>query len=132
MARTRPRRHRHAAVALSAALLLVACGGDDTEEAAAPDGDDAAEDEETPAEEAEEEAEEDMGEPVTLTLGHPFPAQHLIQVNMIEPWAEEVAEATEGTVTVEIHPGGALAAATDAYDNAASGAIDMGWALHGY
>ncbi|MFW6092149.1 MAG: TRAP transporter substrate-binding protein [Actinomycetota bacterium] len=131
MARTRSRRHRHVAVALSAALLLVACGGDDTEEAAAPDGDDATEDEEMPAEE-EEDAEEDMGEPVTLTLGHPFPAEHLIQVNMIEPWAEEVAEATDGTVTVEIHPGGALAAATDAYDNAASGAIDMGWALHGY
>lgn len=133
MARTRPRRHRHVAVALSAALLLVACGGDDTEEAAAPDGDDAAEDEEAPAEDAEEgEAGEDMGEPVNLTLAHPFPAQHLIQVNMIEPFVDEVSEATDGTVTIEIHPGGALTAATDAYDNAASGAVDMGWALHGY
>lgn len=125
MTRAKPRRHRHIAVALSAALLLVACGGDDTDEPEET-GEAAETEEEEPAEE------EDMGDPVTLTLAHPFPGQHLIQVNMIEPWVEQVAEATNGTVTIEIHPGGALTAATDAYDNAASGAIDMGWALHGY
>lgn len=129
MARANPRRHRHAAVALSAGLLLVACGGD-TEEPEATD--DAAEEAEDDAAQEEEAAEEDMGAPVTLTLAHPFPAEHLIQVNMIEPFVDQVAEATDGTVTIEIHPGGALTAATDAYDNAASGAIDMGWALHGY
>jgi TRAP-type C4-dicarboxylate transport system substrate-binding protein len=123
MTKARPTRYRHAVV-LSAALLLAACGGDDPDEAAPADGEDTAE--------AGDDAEEDMGDPVTLTLAHPFPAEHPIHVNIMEPFVEEVAETTGGTVTIEIHPAGALTAPTDAYDNAASGAIDIGWALHGY
>jgi TRAP-type C4-dicarboxylate transport system substrate-binding protein len=73
-----------------------------------------------------------MGDPVTLNLGHPFPAEHHIQVNLIEPFVEDVAEATDGTVTIEVHPAQALTGPADAYDNAAAGAIDIGWALHGY
>lgn len=122
MTRGTPRKYQHFAIVLSTALLLAACGGDDDagEPGAADDtaeaGDDA----------------EDMGDPVTLTLAHPFPAEHPIHVNLMEPFVEDVSEATDGTVTIEIHPAGALTAPTDAYDNAASGAIDIGWALHGY
>ena len=131
MTSARPRMFRTMALAVSAVLLFAACGGDDDpDQTDEPEG---ADSEEEP-DETEEPADEpvDMGDPVTLTLGHPFPAQHHIQVNMIEPWVDEVAEATDGTVTIEIHPGGALTAPPDAYDNAASGAIDIGWALHGY
>jgi TRAP-type C4-dicarboxylate transport system substrate-binding protein len=126
MTRARPRRYRNIAVVLSAALLLAACGGDDDpdEPEAADGGDDRTEE--------GADAEEDMGDLVTLTLAHPFPAEHPIHVNIMEPFVEEVAEATDGTVTIEIHPAGALTAPTDAYDNAVSGAIDIGWALHGY
>jgi TRAP-type transport system periplasmic protein len=111
---------------MAAMLVLTACGdGDDT---AAPE--DVTEE---PAEEEEDEPEDvDMGDPVTLNLAHPFPAQHHIQVNMIEPWIEEVAAATDGTVTIDIHPAGALTAPGDAYENAAAGAIDIGFALQGY
>lgn len=124
------RRPRRIAVVLSAMLVLAACGGDDADEADVADEPDEAEVE--VEDEAEDEAPEDMGDPVTLNLAHPFPAGHHIQVNMLEPFAEDVAEATDGTVTIEIHPGGALTAPGDAYDNAAAGAIDIGWALHGY
>lgn len=104
---------------MAAMLILAACGdGDDT--AAPEDGT------EDPA------GAEDMGDPVTLNLAHPFPAEHHIQVNMLEPWIEEVAAATDGTVTIETHPAGALTAPEDAYENAAAGAIDIGWALNGY
>lgn len=122
---------------MTAMLVLAACGdGDDGDDTAAPDeaADDAAE-EPADEEEAEEPADEpaaDMGDPVTLNLAHPFPTEHHIQVNMIEPWIEDVTEATDGTVTIEVHPGGALTAPGDAYENAAAGAIDIGFALHGY
>ena len=108
---------------MAAMLIVAACGDDDT---ATPE--DGTEDQ---TEEAEGEP-ADMGDPVTLNLAHPFPAEHHIQVNMIEPWIEEVAEVTDGTVTIDIHPAGALTAPADAYENAAAGAIDIGFALQGY
>lgn len=134
MTRARSRTYRTITAAASAVLLLTACGGDDAadetdDSSSADDADET--DEGADDADADDEA-ADMGEPVNLTLGHPFPAQHPIQVNMIEPWVDDVAEATDGTVTIEIHPGGAITGPPDAYDNAASGAIDIGWALHGY
>lgn len=121
------------AVALATMLVLAACGNDD-DTADTDDGDAADEPAGDETEDTEDEAadEVDMGDPVTLNLGHPFPAEHHIQVNMIEPLVEDIAEATDGTVTIEIHPAQALTAPTDAYDNAVSGAIDIGWALNGY
>lgn len=110
-------------------LVLAACGGDDTGDADAADD---ADDGEVVEDEEEEPPAEDMGDPVTLNLAHPFPAQHHIQVNMIEPWIEEVSAATDGTVTIEIHPAGALTAPGDAYENAAAGAVDISFALQGY
>jgi TRAP-type C4-dicarboxylate transport system substrate-binding protein len=74
----------------------------------------------------------DYGDPVTLTLGHPFPEQHPIHQNVWAPYAEAVNAATEGVVTIEIHPGGALAALPATFDNTVVGGQDMGWALHGY
>lgn len=121
-------RLRPAAIAAASLMLLVACGGDDAEELPATDDTEETETDE----EAEDEAEADMGDPVTLNLAHPFPAGHLIQANMLEQFVEDVAAATDGTVTIEIHPAEALTAPGDAYDNAAAGAIDIGWALHGY
>lgn len=74
----------------------------------------------------------DFGDPVTLNLGHPFPAQHPIQVNALEPYAQAVNEATNGTVTIEFQPGGALAAAPGTFENTVAGGQEMGWALQGY
>jgi TRAP-type C4-dicarboxylate transport system substrate-binding protein len=73
-----------------------------------------------------------MGPPVTLTLGHPFPASHLIQTGAMEPFIEQVAEATDGTVTIEVVPAAGLGPAPATYENTVIGAQDMGWALHGY
>lgn len=77
-------------------------------------------------------AEMDFGDPVTLNLGHPFPAQHPIQVNALEPYAQAVNEATNGTVTIEFQPGGALAPAPGTFENTVAGGQEMGWALQGY
>lgn len=77
-------------------------------------------------------AEGDFGDPVTLTLGHPFPAVHPIAVNALEPYAAAVNEATGGVVTIEFQPGGALAAPPATFENTVAGGQDMGWALQGY
>ncbi|MCY3649880.1 MAG: TRAP transporter substrate-binding protein [Acidimicrobiaceae bacterium] len=96
--------------------------------------------EEEMAEPEEEMAEEEMAEPepvdfgdsVTVNLGHPFPARHPIQARALEPWSALVNEVTGGTVTVEFFAGGALGPAPQTYENAVSGAADIGWALQGY
>ncbi len=131
---------RTLAVAAALAMIAAACGDgaeDPAEEpAAAEDPAEApAEDDDAEAPAEADEApdpSEVEGDDVTLTLGHPFPEGHPIAVNAIIPWAEEVEEATNGTVTIEIVPGGALSPSDAVYENTAAGAQDLGWALHGY
>ena len=77
-------------------------------------------------------SEADYGDPVTLALGHPFPEQHPIHQGALLPYAEAVNEATNGTITIEFHAGGSLAAAPATYENTVIGGQDLGWALQGY
>jgi TRAP-type transport system periplasmic protein len=122
-------------------LLVAACGdGDDTTdttEAPAEVTTTAATEDPTTTEAMEEPtttagAEGDFGDPVTLTMGHPFPAEHPIHVNVMVPYADAVSEATGGAVTIEFQPGGALAAPPATFENTVAGGQDMGWALQGY
>ncbi|MBN2625235.1 MAG: TRAP transporter substrate-binding protein [Spirochaetales bacterium] len=65
-------------------------------------------------------------------LNHFMPAVHPIQVNIIEPFAKDVYEKTEGRVEIVIHPGNALAAPPDTYDAVVSGVAGMGFVLPAY
>lgn len=122
---------------LALALVVAACSGDDPAEdgdAAATPGDattDSAAPETTPEDDGEA-AGEDMGPAVELSLGHPFPGSHVIQAEVLDDWVQEVADATGGTVNIEIVPGGGLGPPDSMYENTVAGAQDMGWALHGY
>lgn len=109
-------------------LFLGACGNDEAGGATEATGGAA----DAEAVDGESAAAEVIGPEVTLTLGHPFPAGHPIQVRAIEPLVEDVAEATNGTVTMTIVAGGALGAGPGVYENTVSGAQDAGWALQGY
>jgi TRAP-type transport system periplasmic protein len=123
---------RRLALVAGVAMIATACGNGEDPVAEEPaEADAPAED---PDDETEEAAAPDEveGDDVTLTLGHPFPATHPIQVGAIEPFIEEVAEVTGGTVTIEIVPGGALGPGDGVYENVVAGAQDLGWALHGY
>ena len=71
-------------------------------------------------------------EPVTLSLGYPFPAMHPLRLQVLEPWAEDIHAATGGAVTIEFHPEQALSSAAQTYANVAAGGQDIGWALQGY
>jgi TRAP-type C4-dicarboxylate transport system substrate-binding protein len=126
------------------AMLVAACGGDDegsdttegaTDTTEAPDTTEGATDTTEAMDDTTTTAggdEMDFGDPVTLNLGHPFPAQHPIQVGALEPFATAVNEQTNGTVTIEFQPGGALAAAPATFENTVAGGQEMGWALQGY
>lgn len=103
---------------------------DEPEEPAEDDEDEAAEDDEV--EDAEEDADFADAPEIEISLGHPFPEDHPVAVNMVAPWADEVEERTEGTVTVEVVPGGGLADADAVYENVVAGAMDAGYALTGY
>ncbi len=71
-------------------------------------------------------------EPVMLSFGDPFPAVHPLRVQVLDPWAEDIWQATGNTVGVEFHPEQALSTAAETYSNVADGGQDIGWALQGY
>ncbi len=67
-----------------------------------------------------------------LSFGDPFPAVHPLRVQVLDPWAEDIWQATGNTVGVEFHPEQALSTAAETYSNVAEGGQDIGWALQGY
>lgn len=105
------RPHRARVAVLAGALLVAGCGADGGEDPSGGAG---------------------FGSEVTLTFGHPFPATDPIQVNVWEPWVDQVRDATGGTVNIEIHAGGALGPPPQVYENVVAGAQDIGWTLPGY
>lgn len=67
----------------------------------------------------------------TLAMSSWLPPRHPIVINAIKPWAEEIAEVTEGRVTVRVlaKPLGAPPAH---YDMAADGIADITYGLHSF
>jgi TRAP-type C4-dicarboxylate transport system substrate-binding protein len=61
-----------------------------------------------------------------------FPATHLMQKNVWEPWAEEVAKRSNGTLTIRMYPGGALGPAPATFQRVKSGVADIGYSLQGF
>ena len=68
----------------------------------------------------------------TLTLSHWVPATHPLQTTGMEPWAESIAEASGGDLTIEIYPAQQLGAAPDHYDLARDGIVDIAFINPGY
>ncbi|GGI04143.1 TRAP transporter substrate-binding protein [Egicoccus halophilus] len=143
-AKRRGRSRRPLAALAAVALVAISCGGGDAGSEPAGDltadedggvtatDDDATATEDDAAATDDDAAAEDFGDDVTLTFGHPFPPTDPMQVNVWEPWVEEVREATGGTVDIEIHAGGALAPGPQVYENVVAGAQDLGWTMPGY
>ncbi|HXV49819.1 MAG TPA: hypothetical protein VEB61_13510, partial [Candidatus Binatia bacterium] len=71
-------------------------------------------------------------EAVDLILSHGFPARHVQQRLLLEPFKKELEDKSKGRIKVTIHPGGALAPAPAHYENIVAGAFDIGWTLQGY
>ena len=63
--------------------------------------------------------------PVTLRFSHFTPPMHPLHTAGLEPWAESISEASEGTITVQIFPAQQLGRLPDHYDMARDGIADF-------
>jgi len=70
--------------------------------------------------------------PIELKMSHFMSEKHPMHAKVMAPFAEEVATATEGRVTITIYSGGALGKPTEQYDSAVTGVTDIAFGLHGY
>lgn len=69
---------------------------------------------------------------VTLAFSHWVPPVHALQPTGFEPWAESIAEASDGRIQIDIFPAQQLGAAPDHYDMARDGIVDIGFVNPGY
>nr|CDQ34101.1 Extracytoplasmic solute receptor protein YiaO [Virgibacillus halodenitrificans] len=68
----------------------------------------------------------------TLRLGHLWPAQSAVNQDLIEAWAKQVKEDSDGALEVEIYPSQTLSKANSAYDGVVNGVADITVTLQGY
>jgi TRAP-type C4-dicarboxylate transport system substrate-binding protein len=68
-----------------------------------------------------------VAQPVVLKLGMPSPPRSFMNTDLFQPWAEEVTKASEGTLKVEVHAGGALGNFGVMYDRVVDGVADLGF-----
>lgn len=71
-------------------------------------------------------------ETVNIKLAHFFPASHPAEVELIQPWAQAIAEATEGRVNITSYPGQTLLQADAIYDGVVSNIAEMGLSCFAY
>ena len=72
-----------------------------------------------------------LAETTTLTLSSWLPPTHPIMANMIQPWIDNVKEATEGRVEIKVLAKG-LGHPKVHYDLARDGTADVTYGVHGY
>jgi len=102
---------------LVALPLWAACEG----EVVPPDGE----------EEEEEEEEEEQPEPIELTYNLLFGSTNYHGV-LVQAWADEIYERTDGLVTITVYPGFALASPPETYDAVVEGICDIGFSCLSY
>ncbi len=102
-------------VVLFAGMLLVGCGdgSNGSNGANGDNGDDAEVDTESKV--------------IDIIFAHPYPVMHSHHVGIVEPFADELREKSEGRLNIIIHPGGSLTEAHAIFDDVVSGAIGIGW-----
>lgn len=71
-----------------------------------------------------------LAQNLTLRLGHMAPAMHPMAV-YLERWAETLRRQSDGTLDIQIFPGGQLGPMAGYYDQVRQGQMDIGWILHG-
>lgn len=70
---------------------------------------------------------------VTLRLHHFLPPQAPVPSQVFEPWARQLAKASDGRLVVEIYPAMQLGGAPTAlFDQAREGVVDIAWSFPGW
>jgi len=78
------------------------------------------------------EIEEDDEGVITLKLAHFLPANHPIETDLVQPWAQAVKEATKGRVKIESYPDETLATADYTYESVTFGGAHAGISCFSY
>jgi len=78
--------------------------------------------------------EPESGEQETFefSLAHFFPANHPAETELVQGWAQEINEATDGRVTITSYPGETLSDADEIYNAVTSGIADIGLSCFSY
>jgi TRAP-type C4-dicarboxylate transport system substrate-binding protein len=71
-------------------------------------------------------------ETVELKLAHFWPATHPAETDLVQPWAREVEQATNGQVKITSYPGETLLKAADIYGGVKDGIADIGISCFSY
>jgi TRAP-type C4-dicarboxylate transport system substrate-binding protein len=67
-----------------------------------------------------------------LTISHFLPGNHIIHTEILEPFAEELKEKSDGRITSDIFAAGALGEPGAQYDMAVTGTADISLSVHGF
>ncbi|MDD3269881.1 MAG: TRAP transporter substrate-binding protein [Syntrophomonadaceae bacterium] len=70
--------------------------------------------------------------PVELKLAHFWPATHPAELELVQPWAQDIEKATNGQVKITSYPAETLLKATDVYDGVVKGIADIGISCFAY
>ncbi len=73
-----------------------------------------------------------FAKPITLRFSHQNPETGLSSANCIEPWLNQVEEATGGKVKIQRFYGQTLCKGKDMWNATKMGITDIGWCFHGY
>ncbi|WP_367107450.1 TRAP transporter substrate-binding protein [uncultured Psychrobacter sp.] len=71
-------------------------------------------------------------EVTTLRLSHFWPSTAAMHTEVVEPWAQKIAEESDGRLLVEIYPSASLSKPDVTYDSVAKGTVDIGIQVPGY
>jgi TRAP-type C4-dicarboxylate transport system substrate-binding protein len=72
------------------------------------------------------------GKTTELKLAHFWPATHPVETQLIQPWAKEINQVTNGKVKITSYPGETLLKANDIYDGVVKGVADAGVSCFSY
>jgi len=74
-----------------------------------------------------------LAQEYTFKLHHMLGAQAPAQTNMLEPWARQVEEASDGRIEIEIFPAMSLGGTPpELVQQARDGVVDLVWTVNGY
>lgn len=76
--------------------------------------------------------EEKKAAPIELKVAHFWPATHPAELELVQPWAQEIEKATNGRVKITSYPGETLLKAADTYDGIVKGIADIGISCFAY
>lgn len=97
-------------------VVLAACGGGSDGESTSSDSGSSKSSEES----------------VALTFSHFWPSHHIVHTDVIEKLQSELAEKSDGRITLDLFPGNQLGNPDEHYELVVNGSADASLSVHGY